>query len=73
MTILVKNEKVAAMMGIPSEKAPSNIQRYGNCSAASIPMLLSEMGEQGLLKEGKLVCLAAFGAGFTWASALIRM
>ena len=50
----------------------SNIERYGNTTAASIPIALDECLEQGRIHEGDLVCLAAFGAGFTWASALIR-
>jgi len=59
-------------MGLPEEKVFSNIQRYGNTTAASIPIALSEAVEQGKIKAGDLVCLAAFGSGFTWASALIR-
>lgn len=50
----------------------NNIQRYGNTTAASIPIALSEAWEEGKLKENDLVCLAAFGSGFTWASALIN-
>jgi len=59
-------------MGLPEEKVFSNIQRYGNTTAASIPIALSEAVAQGKIKPGNLVCLAAFGSGFTWASALIR-
>ncbi|PIQ20563.1 MAG: 3-oxoacyl-ACP synthase [Cytophagales bacterium CG18_big_fil_WC_8_21_14_2_50_42_9] len=59
-------------MGLPAEKVFSNIQRYGNTTAASVPIALSEAVEQGKIKTGDLVCLAAFGSGFTWASALIR-
>jgi 3-oxoacyl-[acyl-carrier-protein] synthase III len=50
----------------------NNIQRYGNTTAASVPIALCEAWEAGKIKEGNLVCLAAFGSGFTWASALIR-
>lgn len=50
----------------------NNIQRYGNTTAASIPIALTEAWEQGKIKEGNLVCLASFGSGFTWGSALIR-
>jgi 3-oxoacyl-[acyl-carrier-protein] synthase-3 len=63
---------VRKSMGIPEEKVVSNIQRYGNTTAASIPIALSEAWEDGRLQPGQLVCLAAFGSGFTWASALIR-
>lgn len=50
----------------------NNIQKYGNTTAASIPIALTEAWEQGKIKEGDLVVLAAFGSGFTWGSALIR-
>ena len=50
----------------------NNIQKYGNTTAASIPIALCEAWEEGKIKEGDLVCLAAFGSGFTWAGALIR-
>jgi len=63
---------VQQKMGLPKEKVFSNIQRYGNTTAASIPIALSEAVAQGKIKSGDLVCLAAFGSGFTWASALIR-
>lgn len=59
-------------MGLPEEKVFNNIQKYGNTTAASIPIALSEAWEQGKVKEGDLICLAAFGSGFTWASALLR-
>ncbi len=66
------NESVAQRMEIPPEKLFNNIERYGNCSAASIPMLLAECTRNGRLSRGQLVSLTAFGSGFTWASALIR-
>lgn len=66
------NETVADMLKIPSHKTFHNIEKYGNCSAASIPICLSECVEQGLIKPGSLVCLAAFGSGFNWASSMIR-
>lgn len=59
-------------MGLPDEKVFSNIQTRGNTTAASVPIALSEAVEQGRIKKGDLVCLAAFGSGFTWGSALIR-
>jgi len=59
-------------MGLPPEKVVSNIQRYGNTTAASIPIALGEAWETGRIQPGHLVCLAAFGSGFTWASALIK-
>ena len=63
---------VQETLGLPAEKVVSNIQRYGNTTAASIPIALSEAWESGRIQPGNLVCLAAFGSGFTWASALIR-
>lgn len=63
---------VQQQMGLPDEKVFNNIQHYGNTTAASIPIALTEAHEQGRLQPGDLVCLAAFGSGFTWASALIK-
>ncbi|QKG52140.1 3-oxoacyl-ACP synthase III family protein [Hymenobacter sp. BRD67] len=63
---------VQQKMGLPDDKVFSNIQRYGNTTAASIPIALSEAVQAGRIKRGDLVCLAAFGSGFTWASALIK-
>lgn len=50
----------------------NNIQKYGNTTAASVPIALCEAWELGKIQEGNLVCLAAFGSGFTWGSALLR-
>ena len=50
----------------------NNIQKYGNTTGASIPIALSEAVEQEHIKRGDIICLAAFGAGFTWGSALLR-
>jgi 3-oxoacyl-[acyl-carrier-protein] synthase-3 len=66
------NEAVMKHLDQPLSKSYNNIERYGNCSAASIPMLLDECVRGGRIRKGDLVCMAAFGAGFTWASALIR-
>jgi 3-oxoacyl-[acyl-carrier-protein] synthase-3 len=63
---------VAERLGLPLEKMMLNLDRYGNTSAASIPIALDEAVRQGRIKEGDLVMLGAFGAGLTWASALIR-
>jgi len=59
-------------MGLADHQVYNNIMRYGNTTAASIPIAMSEAWQEGKIKEGDLVCLAAFGSGFTWASALIR-
>lgn len=66
------NQFAAARMGIPEEKFYCNINRYGNTTAASIPIALSEVLEQGTLKEGDLLMLVAFGSGFTWGTTVIR-
>ena len=66
------NEAVAQRMEIPQDKLFNNIMKYGNCSAASIPMLLAESTRDGRLQKGDLVSMTAFGSGFTWASALVR-
>ncbi len=59
-------------LGLPPEKVYVNIDKYGNTSAASIPIALSEMHEKGLLKKGDIVLLVSFGAGFTWGAVLMR-
>ena len=66
-------EAIAHELDVPLEKIFCNIHKYGNTTAASIPIALSEAWDEGKIKEGDLVCLAAFGGGFTWASALVRM
>jgi 3-oxoacyl-[acyl-carrier-protein] synthase-3 len=66
------NEFVAQQLGIPAEKCPHNIDRYGNCSAASIPMLLDESVRAGKIRRGELVAMATFGSGFSWSSAILR-
>ncbi len=66
------NEFVANAMEIPAEKLRNNIQRYGNCSAAAIPMLLAEAEADEAVRRGQLVSLTAFGSGFSWGSAVVR-
>ncbi|NME67594.1 3-oxoacyl-ACP synthase III family protein [Flammeovirga aprica] len=63
---------VQAKMGLPDEKVINTIQKYGNTTAASIPISLATAFKQGRIKKGDLICLAAFGSGFTWASAIIK-
>ena len=63
---------VAERLGVPLSKVVMNLDRYGNTSAASIPMALDEVVRNGKLRRGDLVLLDAFGGGLTWASALIR-
>lgn len=59
-------------LGLRDEQVYNNIQRLGNTTAASIPIAMSEAWAEGKISENDLICLAAFGSGFTWASALIR-
>ncbi len=63
---------VQKKLGLRDEQVFNNIQKYGNTTAASIPIALNEAWEEGKVKENDLLCLAAFGSGFTWASALLR-
>ena len=63
---------VQQKLGLRDDQVFNNIQQYGNTTAASIPIALCQAWEEGKVKEGDLVCMAAFGSGFTWASALIR-
>jgi len=58
--------------GLTDDQVFNNIQKYGNTTAASIPIALTEAWEQGKIKTGDTVVLAAFGSGFTWASAIIK-
>ena len=63
---------VQEKFGLPDEKVFNNIQKYGNTTAASIPIALSEAVEAGKVKRGDLVLLSAFGSGFTWGSVLFN-
>jgi len=66
------SQMVARYLKIPEEKVIRNIDRYGNTTAASIPIALDEAVREGRIKPGDLVVLTAFGSGFTWGSAFIR-
>lgn len=63
---------VQQKLGLSDDQVYNNIQKYGNTTAASVPLALCEAWQDGKIKEGDLVCLAAFGSGFTWASALLK-
>jgi 3-oxoacyl-[acyl-carrier-protein] synthase-3 len=65
-------EATAQRMGIDSSKVMINIDRYGNTTAATIPLCLSEWWQAGKLKRGQNIVLAAFGAGYTWGSMLLK-
>ncbi len=66
------SQMVAMGLALNEDQVFNNIERYGNTTAASIPIALYEAIQAGRVHDGSLVCLAAFGAGFTWASALLR-
>ncbi|MFQ5690532.1 MAG: 3-oxoacyl-ACP synthase III family protein [Gemmatimonadota bacterium] len=66
------SQAVQKALGLPDDRIYNNIQRFGNTTAASIPIALHECVEAGRLAAGDLLCLAAFGSGFTWGSALVR-
>ncbi len=66
------NEMVAKQLGIPEEKVHNTIQKFGNTTAATIPLGLHDAVQAGKLKPGMTVASAAFGSGFTWASMVIK-
>lgn len=65
-------QMVQRRLGLSDRQVVSNIDRYGNTTAATIPIALAEAVREGRLRRGDLLCLVAFGSGFTWGSALIR-
>ena len=67
------NQTVAQGLGIDDSKVYNNIQKYGNTTAATIPLALDEARKAGRIQDGDLLAFVAFGAGFTWAAALMRM
>jgi 3-oxoacyl-[acyl-carrier-protein] synthase-3 len=66
-------EATAKHANISMEKVYVNVDRYGNTSSASIPIALDEVIEQGRVREGSKILMVAFGAGFTWASMVVRL
>ncbi len=65
-------EAANAKLGIAPDRVAINIEKYGNTSAASIPILLDELSREGKLKKGQLICFVAFGAGLSWGASLLR-
>ena len=63
---------VQQKLKLRDDQVYNNIQKFGNTTAASIPIALCEAWEEGKVNSGDLICLASFGSGFTWGSALIR-
>ena len=66
------SQYIQSRLKLSNTQVFNNIMKYGNTTAASIPIALKEALDKGKLKKGDILCLAAFGSGFTWASALIR-
>jgi 3-oxoacyl-[acyl-carrier-protein] synthase-3 len=66
------NEYIQRTLGIPDERVIHNIHKYGNTTAATIPLLWDEGVRTGRIKEGDLVLLVAFGAGMNWGAILLR-
>jgi 3-oxoacyl-[acyl-carrier-protein] synthase-3 len=66
-------DAMARNMGLSAEKVLSNVSRYGNTSAASVPVLLAESIDNGPIKPGNLLLISAFGGGLTWGAALVRL
>ena len=65
-------QMVQKRLGLSNDQVFSNIHKYGNTTAATIPIALAEVFNEGRIKEGDILVLAAFGAGFTWASAIMK-
>ena len=63
---------VQKRFGLSDNQVFNNIQKYGNTTAGSIPIALTEAWEQGKIKSGNVIVLAAFGSGFTWGSTIIK-
>ncbi|MEQ8329415.1 MAG: beta-ketoacyl-ACP synthase III [Longimicrobiales bacterium] len=66
------SQAVQRRLGLPDERVVNNIEKYGNTTAATIPIALAEAVREGRVNRGDLVCLVAFGSGFTWGASLIR-
>jgi 3-oxoacyl-[acyl-carrier-protein] synthase-3 len=66
------NEYCAKQLGVPPEKVIHNIERYGNTTAATIPLLFDEASRAGRIKKGDLILMVAFGAGMNWGASLMR-
>jgi 3-oxoacyl-[acyl-carrier-protein] synthase-3 len=65
-------ESLSQRLSIPMDKFYCNLEKYGNTSAASIPIAMDEARRAGIFKSGEIGLLVAFGAGLTWASAILR-
>ena len=66
-------EGVAKQLGLPPEKVPHNIEKYGNTTAGTLPILYHECVADGRIRDGMLVCFTALGSGLHWGAALYRV
>jgi 3-oxoacyl-[acyl-carrier-protein] synthase-3 len=66
------NEYCAKQLGLREDQVPHNIERYGNTTAATIPLLFDEAARAGKVKKGDLILMVAFGAGMNWGATLMR-
>jgi 3-oxoacyl-[acyl-carrier-protein] synthase-3 len=66
------NEYCAKALGLREDQVPHNIHKYGNTTAATIPLLWDECARDGRIRAGDLVLMVAFGAGMTWGASLVR-
>jgi 3-oxoacyl-[acyl-carrier-protein] synthase-3 len=67
------NQMVGQMIGLPPEKMHNNIQKYGNTTAATLPLVFHEAKQAGKANTGDLVCFTALGAGLHWGAGLLRV
>mgnify|MGYP001264124293 FL=1 len=65
-------DKIQSLLDFPKEKMITNVENYGNTSAASIPILLDEANKKKLFKKGDILIIAGFGAGFTWSLNILK-
>src|SRR5947208_4475883 len=66
------SEGVQRALGLPDDRVYNNIQKYGNTTAATIPIALDECRKSGRIRPGQLVCFVGLGSGFHWGAALMR-
>ena len=66
------NEAVQKALGLSDDRVYNNIQKYGNTTAATIPIALDECRKSGRIREGQLICFVGLGSGFHWGAALMR-
>jgi 3-oxoacyl-[acyl-carrier-protein] synthase-3 len=66
-------EAITKQLALPPEKVPHNIERYGNTTSGTLPILFHECLQDGTIKPGQLICFTALGSGLHWGAALYRV